>query len=70
MRSALEAERHTHEGNNPQVLTISIGATWVDSGQELDVERVLQVADSALYRAKSGGRNRVEMAQFTTFEAS
>ena len=56
MRSALEAERHTHEGNNPPVLTVSIGATWVDPGQDLDVERVLQVVDSALYRAKDGGR--------------
>ena len=63
MRSSLQAEHHPHEDTERQVLTMSIGVTWVDKGQDLDVERILKTADAALYRAKESGRNRVEVAK-------
>ena len=40
--------------------TVSAGVARADSGQSLDA--VLRIADEALYRAKSNGRNRVELA--------
>lgn len=63
MRSSLQAQLHPHESSELKVLTISIGVTWVDAQQDLQVERVLKTADDALYRAKENGRNRVEVAR-------
>ncbi len=40
-------------------ITTSIGITWASGGTE-PVDAVLKRADTALYRAKNGGRNRVE----------
>ncbi len=40
-------------------VTMSIGVSAVVPGQEGSIERLLQTADSALYQAKSGGRNLV-----------
>jgi diguanylate cyclase (GGDEF)-like protein len=49
---------------SPLSVTVSIGvASSVKEG--LDPEGVLQAADKALYRAKAGGRNRVEAASST-----
>ena len=43
-------------------ITLSMGVTFAGENQEEEVEAVLRVADSALYRAKRAGRNRVEIA--------
>lgn len=48
------------EGRRLGVVTLSIGAASLESGEP--VEAFVARADAALYRAKSGGRNRVESA--------
>ena len=46
-------------GNGSLVFTASFGVAFVDQGS--DVEMRIKHADEALYRAKEGGRNRVEV---------
>ncbi len=44
-------------------LTLSIGvATWPDHGVDASVNRLVEQADNALYRAKQLGRNQVSLA--------
>src|SRR5690606_14332591 len=58
-REAVERDVLTLDGK-PLPLTISAGVAAWDPG--IDDETLLRIADDALYRAKEGGRNRVEMA--------
>lgn len=61
IRSSVEQLRVSFNGQEVRV-TVSIGAlAW--HGQIGDVDQWLHGADQALYRAKSGGRNRVEIAE-------
>jgi len=58
LRSAVE-ELAIPQGNEPAVVTISVGiATW-DPANARDADMVLKEADAALYEAKDAGRNRV-----------
>ena len=43
-------------------VTISAGVAASDRATVADAKSILAQADSALYRAKAGGRNRVETA--------
>jgi diguanylate cyclase (GGDEF)-like protein len=58
-------EAFEHSGivdeNGPVATTVSIGAAGGPAGTELEV--LLAAADTALYQAKRGGRNRVEAAE-------
>jgi diguanylate cyclase (GGDEF)-like protein len=69
--SALERAEHLreriaqleieHEGTALRKITASFGvASFPDHGQA--IEGVIKAADAAMYRAKTGGRNRVEVA--------
>ncbi|MFQ5586428.1 MAG: diguanylate cyclase [Thermodesulfobacteriota bacterium] len=55
-----EADMDTTEGKIP--ITISLGVTAYKNGDRADGDGLVRAADRALYRAKSGGRNRVEPA--------
>jgi diguanylate cyclase len=53
-----EGEVATPAGKIP--ITVSLGAV-IGEGPDIDADELIKIADAALYRAKRGGRNRVEM---------
>lgn len=59
LRSEVEATPVTYSGKTLPHLTVSIGIAQLDDGQ--DAEAFIEAADRALYRAKQGGRNRLEV---------
>ena len=61
VRAAFEASGIVDEVAGPVDTTVSIGVAGGPAGTELEV--LLAAADTALYQAKRGGRNRVEAAE-------
>jgi diguanylate cyclase (GGDEF)-like protein len=59
IRRACAARVISIDGNSARV-TVSIGFTV--SRDEVDLSKIMRIADQALYGAKHGGRNRVERA--------
>ena len=51
-----------HGGGSVGRVSISIGVATVVPGREQEPDEIITRADSALYRAKAGGKNRVEVA--------
>ncbi|MGH3200100.1 MAG: diguanylate cyclase, partial [Streptosporangiaceae bacterium] len=51
-------------GERVQV-TVSIGVAALDSGSERELSELMAAADAALYRAKAGGRDQVQMISTT-----
>ncbi len=51
-------------GERVQV-TVSIGVTALDSGSRRELAELMAAADAALYRAKAGGRDQVQMISTT-----
>jgi two-component system cell cycle response regulator len=62
LRSSVEAMPFLAAPNTMHTITISIGAAYTNK-RETTPEQILQAADTAMYRAKAGGRNRVEYAE-------
>ncbi len=61
MRLAVESEPFLIEGS-PQTITVSIGVAALSPTDET-FDDLLRRGDQALYAAKTGGRNRVELAE-------
>jgi len=61
LRGAIEQIADETAGNGTPRLSISIGVAC-SAGRQLPAETLLSEADQALYAAKHGGRNRVEIA--------
>ncbi|WP_201246966.1 GGDEF domain-containing protein [Halochromatium salexigens] len=61
-RLRVQASAHKiGDGDNRIIQTVSIGAAEVSA--EADLEAAIERADTALYRAKQAGRNRIELAR-------
>lgn len=61
MRRAVEDLGIEHQGSRIGRVTISIGVAAIKPTRERTIQGVLQLADQALYDAKSRGRNRIEV---------
>ena len=46
-------------------MTVSIGVAALDSGCKREYSELMAAADAAMYRAKSGGRDQVQMISTT-----
>lgn len=60
LRAAIASSAHETERGALQV-TVSLGVSSIPSAGIDTPEQLLEAADKALYRAKQGGRNRVEL---------
>lgn len=67
LRSAVERLALPHAASpSGSVVTISIGLAFATADHALGAERLIRAADSALYRAKQTGRNRVSQDSLDT----
>jgi diguanylate cyclase (GGDEF)-like protein len=62
IRMAVERLNLPHDGNPHERVTVSAGCATHYPEQESAPEMLFRAADQALYRAKAGGRNRIETA--------
>ncbi|USD37670.1 diguanylate cyclase [Ferrimonas sp. SCSIO 43195] len=65
--AAVAAMEYNHAGQSLGQVTLSAGVSCTQ-GAKMTIEALMKDADDALYKAKQGGRNRVELA--TGLEAS
>ena len=61
LRKQVEQARFQLPRNQTQGVTISVGVATFDGHP--DYQRILRQSDAALYRAKTAGRNRVQVAE-------
>ena len=74
VREAVADLRVPHYKSSFGFVTISIGVAAIDAanahfGQKA-CEELIRVADKALYRAKNGGRNKIDSGQCSLDEAN
>ncbi len=67
IRAGIFALSLRHAGSEWQVVTISIGLVIGIAEAHHSAENIIQQADAALYKAKEGGRNRIEVAELQAF---
>ncbi|MBF58195.1 MAG: hypothetical protein CME80_10835 [Halomonas sp.] len=68
LRQKLAASSLSHADGKP--LTLSAGIVTISHPENVDLARMMQAADEALYRAKHNGRNRVECGERNTTEGA
>lgn len=62
MRAAVERLDIEHRGSSPAMrATVSIGVAAIQPSRQRNAQGALQLADEALYAAKTKGRNRIEL---------
>lgn len=66
LRQKLATSSLTHADGKP--LTLSAGVVTFNCPKDVDLARMMQTADEALYHAKHNGRNRVECGEINTTE--
>ena len=69
IRTAVQELGMPHEGNPHRVVTVSIGCATQIPEPDARLDRLIDAADHALYRAKHAGRNAVECATQEVFES-
>lgn len=63
LRATIESSRIEHRGSEPRgLVTVSIGISWMEATLDRLPQDAVQLADQALYDAKEGGRNRVNVS--------
>ena len=63
IQQAIQALALPHEGAPWGIVTVSFGVATMAPAREQLAEELVRRADRAMYRAKQGGRNRIEQAQ-------
>ena len=66
VRLAVRAAAVVHEEVAGGILTVSIGCATASPQRDEDATMLLALADRALYQAKRGGRDRVEVSGFSS----
>ncbi len=70
IRAAVEKTAFDIKLNKPLHVTVSIGSYLVEPGSRVNMEKAIEFADKALYKAKENGRNRVIPYRLAEFENS
>jgi diguanylate cyclase (GGDEF)-like protein len=59
LRRNVDEHTFAEDGKKPMAITVSVGVALAKGSDPVTEEDLLQTADRSLYKAKSGGRNRI-----------